>query len=115
VLIEEFVEGNTIAFYESHSHTLNKVIASLGAKAFFSMLMQHNFIHADCHAGNIIVRIKSSPNKLTNMLVGYFQRTRAYLIATIIKYGFDSPFLRKLSEEHYAYEKNNAELLEKYK
>ena len=36
---------------------MNKVIASIGAKAFFSMLMKYNLVHADCHAGNILVRI----------------------------------------------------------
>jgi predicted unusual protein kinase regulating ubiquinone biosynthesis (AarF/ABC1/UbiB family) len=27
----------------------------LGASAFFEMLMKNNFIHADCHGGNILV------------------------------------------------------------
>ncbi len=29
----------------------------LGGKAFFEMMMQHNFVHADCHGGNIFVNI----------------------------------------------------------
>jgi predicted unusual protein kinase regulating ubiquinone biosynthesis (AarF/ABC1/UbiB family) len=37
---------------------LNKVIARIGATTFFEMLMKNNFIHADCHGGNIMVRIK---------------------------------------------------------
>jgi aarF domain-containing kinase len=57
-LIEEYIDGRTIGFYEAHDHNLNKVIANIGAKAFFSMLMKYNFIHADCHAGNILVRFK---------------------------------------------------------
>ncbi|CAD8061238.1 unnamed protein product [Paramecium sonneborni] len=33
-------------------------LANLGLKAFYKMLIYDNFIHADCHAGNIMVRIK---------------------------------------------------------
>jgi predicted unusual protein kinase regulating ubiquinone biosynthesis (AarF/ABC1/UbiB family) len=80
---------------------LNKVIANIGAKAFFSMLMKHNFVHADCHAGNIMVRIKEAPFELSTKTVDLFERARNYLISQFIKYGFDSEFLRKLSEEHY--------------
>lgn len=40
---------------------MNKVIANIGAKAFFAMLMKYNLVHADCHAGNILVRIKEAP------------------------------------------------------
>ena len=41
---------------------MNKVIANLGARAFFSMLMKYNLVHADCHAGNILVKIKEKPD-----------------------------------------------------
>lgn len=34
------------------------MIARLGAITFFEMLMKNNFIHADCHGGNIIVEIQ---------------------------------------------------------
>jgi aarF domain-containing kinase len=57
VLVETFVEGMPITYYESHPHMLNKVIARIGATTFFEMLMKNNFIHADCHGGNIMVRI----------------------------------------------------------
>lgn len=32
-------------------------LANLGLKAFYKMLIYDNFIHADCHAGNIMVKI----------------------------------------------------------
>lgn len=35
----------------------NKEMARNGASVFFEMLMVHNFIHADLHAGNIYVKI----------------------------------------------------------
>jgi predicted unusual protein kinase regulating ubiquinone biosynthesis (AarF/ABC1/UbiB family) len=47
---------------------MNRLIANIGAKAFFSMLMKYNFVHADCHAGNILVRIKEAPSAITNFI-----------------------------------------------
>jgi len=35
VLMESFVEGIPITYYEKHKHLLNKVIARIGATAFF--------------------------------------------------------------------------------
>lgn len=55
ILVETFVEGVPITYFEKHQHPLNSVIARIGAKTFFEMLMKNNFIHADCHGGNIIV------------------------------------------------------------
>lgn len=57
VLIEDFVDGRTISHYSTHPHALNKVMAMIGAKSFFEMLMRHNFVHADCHGGNILIKI----------------------------------------------------------
>jgi predicted unusual protein kinase regulating ubiquinone biosynthesis (AarF/ABC1/UbiB family) len=77
---------------------MNRLIANIGAKAFFSMLMKHNFVHADCHAGNILVRIKESPNAITNYMYSIANRVTSYVLAKIIKYGMNSDFLRRLSE-----------------
>lgn len=57
ILVETFVEGVPITYYEKNQHPLNSVIANLGAKTFFEMLMKNNFIHADCHGGNIMVEL----------------------------------------------------------
>lgn len=57
-LVETFAEGVPITYFERHPHPLNAVIARLGATTFFEMLMKNNFIHADCHGGNIIVEIQ---------------------------------------------------------
>lgn len=76
---------------------MNKAIANLGAKAFFSMLMKYNFIHADCHAGNIIVQIQDEPNSIKTRIINLWNHNKNYIISQIIKYGFDSTFLRKLS------------------
>ena len=55
VLIEEYIEGVPITYYETNRHKLNKVIAKLGSEVLFEMLMKNNFVHADCHGGNIII------------------------------------------------------------
>lgn len=57
ILIESFVEGVPVTHFETNRHPLNAVIARLGAAAFFEMLMKNNFIHADCHGGNILVEV----------------------------------------------------------
>lgn len=38
----------------------HKVAANLGLKAFYKMLIYDNFIHADLHSGNILVKIKDN-------------------------------------------------------
>lgn len=79
-------------------HNLNKVIANVGAKAFYAMLFKHNFVHTDCHAGNILVKIKENPNHITTKLNDFFINAKNYIIAQVIKYAFDSPYLRNLSQ-----------------
>ena len=58
VLIETFINALPVTYYIEHPSPLNKVIARIGATSFFEMLMKHNFIHADCHGGNIFVNLK---------------------------------------------------------
>ena len=77
---------------------MNKVIANIGAKAFFSMLFKNNFVHTDCHAGNILVKIHESPNELATKFNHFLNKAKNFLIAQVIKYGFDSKYLQKLSE-----------------
>jgi len=50
---------------------LNEVIARIGAKTFFEMLMKNNFIHADCHGGNILI-------ELTEPEYSFFGEIREY-------------------------------------
>jgi predicted unusual protein kinase regulating ubiquinone biosynthesis (AarF/ABC1/UbiB family) len=46
-----------VTYFENNRHQLNAVIARLGASCFFEMLFKNNFIHADCHGGNILVEL----------------------------------------------------------
>lgn len=79
------------------------------------MLMKYNFVHADCHAGNILVRINDDTNEFTRKARNFINKTKHYIISQFIKYGFDSEFLRRLSQENYEYEKDIHKLIEKYK
>ncbi|KAL9105518.1 MAG: hypothetical protein Q9227_009315 [Pyrenula ochraceoflavens] len=57
VLIEEFAQGIPLAaFLESGGGVFQKEIADEGLDAFLTMLLIDNFVHADLHPGNIMVR-----------------------------------------------------------
>jgi predicted unusual protein kinase regulating ubiquinone biosynthesis (AarF/ABC1/UbiB family) len=53
-----FVPGQTMTDFEKHyNKKIRSYVARIGASAFFEMLFQHNFVHVDCHGGNIMVKI----------------------------------------------------------
>ena len=57
VLIEEFAHGIPLAdFLENGGGVFQKEIADEGLDAFLHMLLIDNFVHADLHPGNIMVR-----------------------------------------------------------
>lgn len=57
VLIEEFANGIPLEhFLQNGGGTYQKEIADEGLDAFLHMLLIDNFIHADLHPGNIMVR-----------------------------------------------------------
>ncbi|KAH8666535.1 ABC1 family protein [Xylariales sp. PMI_506] len=57
VLIEEFAQGIPLAdFIENGGGIFQKDIATEGLDAFLRMLLIDNFVHADLHPGNIMVR-----------------------------------------------------------
>jgi aarF domain-containing kinase len=61
VLVESFIEGMPITYFENNKHKLNPVIAKLGSEVLFEMIMKNNFIHADCHGGNIFISTEEKP------------------------------------------------------
>jgi aarF domain-containing kinase len=64
VLIEEYAQGIPMeAFLQNGGGVFQKDIADEGLDAFLSMLLIDNFIHADLHPGNIMVRFYK-PEKL---------------------------------------------------
>lgn len=57
VLVEEFAQGIPLAdFMENGGGVFQRDIASEGLDAFLRMLLLDNFVHADLHPGNIMVR-----------------------------------------------------------
>lgn len=57
VLIEEFAQGIPLAaFLEDGGGVFQQEIADEGLDAFLHMLLIDNFVHADLHPGNIMVR-----------------------------------------------------------
>lgn len=57
VLVEEFAQGIPLAdFMENGGGVFQQDIASEGLDAFLRMLLLDNFVHADLHPGNIMVR-----------------------------------------------------------
>lgn len=57
VLVEEFAQGIPLAdFIENGGGVFQQDIASEGLDAFLRMLLLDNFVHADLHPGNIMVR-----------------------------------------------------------
>ena len=61
VLIEEFAQGIPLAdFMENGGGVFQHDIADEGLDAFLRMLLLDNFVHADLHPGNIMVRFYQS-------------------------------------------------------
>ncbi|CEJ90964.1 Putative ABC1 family protein [[Torrubiella] hemipterigena] len=61
VLIEEFAQGIPLAdFIENGGGVFQHEIANEGLDAFLRMLLLDNFVHADLHPGNIMVRFYQS-------------------------------------------------------
>lgn len=63
VLVESFEEGESVAYYvdELQGHApLKRKLAHIGTHALLKMLLVDNFIHADMHPGNILVRVAQS-------------------------------------------------------
>ncbi|ROV91547.1 hypothetical protein VPNG_09721 [Cytospora leucostoma] len=70
VLVEEFAHGIPLAvFLENGGGVFQRDIASEGLDAFLRMLLLDNFVHADLHPGNIMVRFYEAdhPNLPVNL------------------------------------------------
>ncbi|XP_039025583.1 probable serine/threonine-protein kinase abkC isoform X3 [Hibiscus syriacus] len=63
VLVETYEQGESVAHYvdgfEGHDRIKTK-LAHIGTHALLKMLLVDNFIHADMHPGNILVRVSQS-------------------------------------------------------
>ncbi|GAB2301129.1 hypothetical protein Dimus_035162 [Dionaea muscipula] len=73
VLVETYEQGESVAHYieelEGHDR-IKAALAHIGTHALLKMLLVDNFIHADMHPGNILVRViqKASPRKVSKSM-----------------------------------------------
>ncbi|KAH9538519.1 hypothetical protein CY35_15G010300 [Sphagnum magellanicum] len=68
VLVESYEQGESVArFVDRPGKTrLNSELASIGTNTLLKMMLVDNFVHADLHPGNILVRMEPgnpAPNK----------------------------------------------------
>ncbi|KAI4296602.1 hypothetical protein L6164_036548 [Bauhinia variegata] len=63
VLVETYEQGESVSHYvdglEGHDR-IKSALAHIGTHALLKMLLVDNFIHADMHPGNILVRVSQS-------------------------------------------------------
>jgi aarF domain-containing kinase len=70
VLVESFEEGLPISFFtqnKSDDPTWSKMkneIARCGLESFLQMLLWDNFVHADLHPGNMLIKFPHCPSEL---------------------------------------------------
>ncbi|KXZ42332.1 hypothetical protein GPECTOR_160g114 [Gonium pectorale] len=64
VLVESYEEGDLISRYVRSPHRHNTMLAQTGVDVFLSMMLRDNFIHADLHPGNIVVKPPEPPSPL---------------------------------------------------
>ena len=57
--MESYIDAKPISYYVEHKHIMNPYIAKVGMNVLYRMIFYENFVHSDCHAGNILVSIKN--------------------------------------------------------
>ena len=78
--MESFEEGQLISRYvNSPSNPHNAKLAAIGLGSYLKMLLKDNFIHADLHPGNILVRTPCCDPpcvRTSGLAPAYFGRTQ---------------------------------------
>ncbi|MCO5589167.1 hypothetical protein L7F22_043133 [Adiantum nelumboides] len=65
VLVESFEQGESVSSYMelSDNSQVSRKLANIGTNTILKMLLVDNFIHADMHPGNVLVRTKQKTEK----------------------------------------------------
>ena len=80
VLVETFEEGTSITqFLATDDVHVRRGIADIGCKALLKMMLADNFVHADLHPGNILVRL-DPPRSLLARLLPPLRRPKPHLV-----------------------------------
>jgi aarF domain-containing kinase len=56
VLVETFEQGLPLSTYFNRQDTTTKMIAGIGLEMYMKMMLKDNYVHADLHPGNLLVR-----------------------------------------------------------
>ncbi|XP_042520301.1 uncharacterized aarF domain-containing protein kinase 2-like [Macadamia integrifolia] len=67
VLVETFEKGESVSYYVDKlegNNNIKSALARIGVHALLKMLLVDNFLHADMHPGNILVRVAHSKSSL---------------------------------------------------
>jgi aarF domain-containing kinase len=80
VLVESFINAKPISHYMENEHEMNPVIAKVGMNVLYRMIFYENFVHSDCHAGNILVQI----NKGKKTEKSYFQKFEDFVVFDMV-------------------------------
>ncbi|KAF2073242.1 hypothetical protein CYY_005439 [Polysphondylium violaceum] len=67
VIVETFEPGQPIMEYIKSNNAYNPVLARIGLDAYMQMMLVDNFIHADLHPGNVLVRSKQNVVDFSNI------------------------------------------------
>lgn len=91
------------------------MIARLGATTFFEMLMKNNFIHADCHGGNILVDIQEKSVSFFSEVWDYVKEQLYKIEEVCVSAALESETLKKLYLESKNEEKRVRKILKECK
>lgn len=70
VLVESFEKGELLTEYIKTPSKYDVQLSYIGMKGYIQMLLVDNFIHADLHPGNVIVRIENNKPKFVVLDAG---------------------------------------------
>ncbi|GFR41310.1 hypothetical protein Agub_g1990 [Astrephomene gubernaculifera] len=81
VLVESYEDGDLIMRYVRSPHRHNAMLAQTGVTVFLAMMLRDNFIHADLHPGNILVKEADPPSPLVSAAAKWLpDRVRSWLV-----------------------------------
>lgn len=93
MLVESYIEGFPITNYESRANEIGRTIAKIIASTFFEMLFKYNFVHADFHSGNFIVKV--SPQSFAPKFDFLYQAFR-FMEDIVVKLSSESVIAKEL-------------------
>ncbi|KAI8821605.1 ABC1 family-domain-containing protein [Chytriomyces cf. hyalinus JEL632] len=72
VLVEEFCDGVGFRKIVEIGHcAFDEELVQIGLPAFVRMIMKHNFVHADLHAGNILLQFKKETHQKSGKSIDF--------------------------------------------